>query len=183
MKKIFQKKNILKYKKGITVLIAALVASILLAIGLSIFNTTVKDLFFASTSKQSEIAFYAADTAAECAQYFDIGFPGQVFATSSIPIVPAPTSRFCVTFDITNPGQNASGSYWDPGTPTVSSATTKFKLHFPSPIKACAEVTVTKEGLPDGINSKTTISSFGYDTTCEKISNPRTVQRGIQFSY
>lgn len=179
MKKIFHKKKMQESKRGITVLIASLVASILLAIGLSIFSTTVKDLFFASTAKESEVAFYAADTAAECAQYWDIGFPGQVFPTSTDSTGGLPGQlKDCLGHDITDAGT----SHWtssDKATPPVVST---FWIHFTDPQKACGEVTVTKTPIGDGVNSKTTISSLGYDSDCGATSN-RTVQRGIEFSY
>ncbi|MDD5050417.1 MAG: hypothetical protein PHV93_01585 [Candidatus Pacebacteria bacterium] len=185
MKHFFQKKKTYLKRRGVTVLVASLVASILLAIGLSIFNTTVKDLFFAATAKESQIAFYAADTAAECAQYWD--YKGAIFATSSNSIqTVAGSGRTCVSSnqDIT------SGAKWVPTAHSSASPAyfdTQFQISFTTPNNACADVTVTKTALPDGINSATTISAYGYDTSCADVNsgnpNPRTVQRGVEFSY
>ncbi|MDD4989025.1 MAG: hypothetical protein PHV42_01175 [Candidatus Pacebacteria bacterium] len=173
MKTFFKKKKQYIKKQGITVLVASLVASILLAIGLSIFNTTVKDLFFASTAKESEIAFYAADTAAECAQYWDY-HGGGAFATSTQTVsTPIGGNTFvCSAQDITTSNWSAP----------VHTGVTIFRLNFPGNPIACADVTVTKTPSGDSVNSLTTISTFGYDGSCTSI-NSRTVQRGVQFSY
>lgn len=202
MKRFLEKIKEYKEKKGITVLIASLVASILLSIGLSIFYTTVKDLFFAATARESEIAFYAADAAAECAQYWD--FKGGVFATSSESIQVTSggveTRKFyCAGRDITesiSPLKNDEGA----GTPF---AETNFKIEFtssdqllngqPVPV-ACADVTVRKTGvLINGEgdlanpNSITTIDVLGRNSSCatwdDTSSSLRRVERGIKFSY
>ncbi len=196
MKKFFQKKKIYLKKQGITVLVASLVASILLAVGLSIFNTTLKDLFFAATARESEIAFYAADMGAECAQYWDI--QGGVFATStdSYLYTHHPTDKQCAGQDITTGGTGSTQANWNmvaAGSPP--SAVTTFRINITStstpPVQiACAEVTLTKKASSAGAqnltnpDSDTTISALGYSDTCSnKDANPRSVQRGVQFSY
>src|SRR3989338_2338056 len=57
---------------GFTLLLAALVGSIVLAIGSSIFVIAQKQLILSSIGRESQFAFYAADTGAECALYWDI---------------------------------------------------------------------------------------------------------------
>ncbi len=200
MKIFLEKIKACQKKQGITVLVASLVASILLAIGLSIFNTTVKDLFFAATAKESEIAFYAADAAAECTQYWD--FKGGVFATSSKSIQTPRGSQFnCLGYDITN----ATWILANDGGQLPPFEKTSFSIEFSSadlattttgnhsPI-ACADVTLRKDGVKDPVtgdtdfgnpNSITTISVLGHNTSCSgaDASSPRRVERGVQFSY
>ncbi len=62
-------------------LFAVLTSSVLLAIGLSIFSLTIKELALSSSGRESQAAFYAADSGIECGLYWDIS--QQVFATSS----------------------------------------------------------------------------------------------------
>jgi len=94
------KENILKTcvskKRGVTLLIAVLVASAFLTIGLAVFQRTYKELYFASFWKQTEKAFASADSGLECALYWDI------------PGVPATPSCFGLTISGWTPGSGGS---------------------------------------------------------------------------
>lgn len=57
---------------GFTLLLSVLIASLILTIGLSILNIAFKELTLSSSARESVIAFYAADSGAECALYWDI---------------------------------------------------------------------------------------------------------------
>ncbi|MEK7121026.1 MAG: pilus assembly PilX N-terminal domain-containing protein [Patescibacteria group bacterium] len=61
-----------KEKRGMTLLIAVLTAGVLLSISLSIFNIAIKEIIISSTGRESQVAFYAADSGIECALYWDI---------------------------------------------------------------------------------------------------------------
>jgi Tfp pilus assembly protein PilX len=63
----FFKKN----KKGFALLFSVLVSSLLLTIGLSIFNIALKELAISRASRQSIYAFYAADSGREYVLYRD----------------------------------------------------------------------------------------------------------------
>ncbi len=189
--KLYKKVFIVNGKRGVTVLIASLVASILLAIGLSIFNTTLKDLFFASTARDSGIAFYAADAAAECAQYWDYPKANMVdtFATSSASVKgttvgvniwdPTTGGRTC--------GNQSIANGWNAVT-TPTQAETTFTLIIPlggtnytSATVDVLKVTTTSPGNPAASTVKTTITAQGYSN--QSVSSTRTVQRGVQFTY
>ncbi|HUO56283.1 MAG TPA: pilus assembly PilX N-terminal domain-containing protein [Candidatus Paceibacterota bacterium] len=58
-------------KRGFALLIAAMVAAVVLLIASSIFDIAQKQVILASISQQSQYAFFAADTGAECALYWD----------------------------------------------------------------------------------------------------------------
>lgn len=62
-------------EKGATLLIAILMASVMLSIGLGVYQRTYKELHFASFWKQAQIAFAAADSGLECALYVDTHAP------------------------------------------------------------------------------------------------------------
>lgn len=66
---------------GFAMLFAVLTSSVLLSIGLSIFNLTIKELALSSSGRESQAAFFAADSGVECALYWDV--VGTAFATSS----------------------------------------------------------------------------------------------------
>lgn len=57
--------------RGFTLFYAMLISSLLLAVGLAIFNITYKEFLLTTGVRESENAFYAADSALECALYWD----------------------------------------------------------------------------------------------------------------
>lgn len=62
-----QKKN-----RGVVLLIAVLVSSVALAVGMGIYQRTYKELLFSTFWKQAQVAFSAADAGLECALYWDL---------------------------------------------------------------------------------------------------------------
>jgi hypothetical protein len=146
-------------KTGFAILYSVLIASILLSIGLAIFNLTIKELLLSSLGRDSQFAFYAADTGAECAFYWD--FNGNAFSTSS-PAV----SINCGDDDRTITSNDLGGGVYE----------RLFQMDF-SPEPYCITVSVKKYNAP----VKTVIESRGYNT-CDK-ANPRRVERAIRATY
>ena len=163
---------------GFTVLYAMLIAGMLLAVGMAIFEITYRETNFAIVARDSNLALYAADTGEECALYWDYQYSGaanfnsgSIFATSSNSDQLPNTGAFCAGADII--------PTW--GTPIRASgaATTTFLVHIPN---ACAEVVVAKYGIP----LRTTITSRGYNTpTCPSEDNSVTnrIERALQANY
>ncbi len=58
-------------QRGFTLLIAIVLSSVMLALALALMDVTYKQVLLASTAKQSQFAFYAADTGLECILYYD----------------------------------------------------------------------------------------------------------------
>ena len=75
-------------QRGFTLLISIVLASIALAIGLALADIAYKQVVLSSTAKQSQTAFYNADSAMECALYYDQRFaafnPGTSYPAGSI---------------------------------------------------------------------------------------------------
>lgn len=150
-------------QKGFTLFIAIIVMGTLLLISTGVINLAVKQAFITNSGRESQVAFYAADTGMECALYWDVKNPSgdqSAFATST-------------TSDITcNQDANNPGNQWTVGGASVS---TIDSIEFlPDPY--CAKVTVTKNN--DGT---TQIESLGYNT-CDS-SNPRRVERAVRATY
>jgi hypothetical protein len=155
-------KNIL-YKKGFTLFFALLTASLALAIGLAIYDITLRELTLSEVATQSQYAVYAADSGAECALYWDNkyttgntnGGSNSAFATSSadneVPITGG--GVICGGQDIV-----AAGSW--PQASDASDATTTFMLGTVGSQAPCASVYVYKSGSP----SITNVVSYGYNT-------------------
>lgn len=61
-------------QRGFTLLIAVILASVLLTVGIALLDIAYKQVILSSSAKQSQYAFYAADAALECALYYDQRF-------------------------------------------------------------------------------------------------------------
>jgi Tfp pilus assembly protein PilE len=57
--------------RGFTLLISVILSSVILSVGLALADVAYKQVVLASTARQSQYAFYAADSALECALYWD----------------------------------------------------------------------------------------------------------------
>ena len=141
--------------KGITLFIAIVITGTLLLIATGMVNLAVRQSLISGSGRDSQMAFYAADTGMECALFWDVKNPtGQsAFATST-------------GSQISCNGQNMV---------VGGTSQSVFAFNF-SPDPYCASVTVTKS--PSGA---TTIESKGYNT-CD-LANPRRVERAVRASY
>ncbi|MSR87891.1 MAG: hypothetical protein EXS69_01850 [Candidatus Zambryskibacteria bacterium] len=163
MKKNFQF-SIFNFQKerGFTLFIAVVITGTLLLISTGIINLAVKQSFISNSGKESQMAFYAADTGIECALYWDVKNPTGIsaFATSTGSTI------YC------NRDGNNPSNQWVVGGSTVSIIN---KITFlPDPY--CTIVTVTKVD-----NGTTKIESLGYNT-CDGVSGRR-VERAVRASY
>lgn len=171
--KLFFQDTKMGTERGFTLLLAALVASIVLALGSSIFTIAKKQITLSSLGRDSQFAFYAADTIAECALYWDVRF--QRFATSS-----ASAAMQAIQCD----GVSVTPTLVDS---TPSSATSYFKITIftkdengVAQAGNCAEVTLIKSPTAPF----TTIHADGYSSECNTLtSSGRTLQRSIEIVY
>lgn len=60
--------------RGFTLLIAIILASVALVVGLALADIAYKQVVLSSTARNSQVAFYRADSAMECALYWDQQF-------------------------------------------------------------------------------------------------------------
>lgn len=158
--------------QGFTIFYAVLVTSLALAIGLAIYDLTVRELQLSATANESQQAIYAADSGAECALYWDIDCSvsgcsaGSAFPTSTQSTVPSSgAGLWCQGQDLT--------TSWDTSQMTASAATTTFKVTGGS---VCATVVVAKYGTP----THTSVTSYGY-FNCS--GGTGQVQRALQVNY
>lgn len=163
-----------KSSRGFTLLLSVLIASLLLAIGLAIFNIILKEVLLSSIGRESQFAVYAADSGTECALYWDV--VQRSFATSSASTPPA-SGVLCNGVDIAAAGNpDGAGGPWSVTNLTPTGAQTRFRFAFP-PEPYCTIVTVTKTANP----TRTTVESRGYNT-CDT-GNPRRVERAFRVRY
>lgn len=167
-------------QRGFTLFFAILVGSLALAVGLAIYDLTVRELQLSAVATQSQYAIYAADTGAECALYWDSKcslagcVAGSAFATSSN----TNGGTFPPAAGINCNNQVLSVA---PAQTGASAATTTFTMFVSnqtlvSGTTTCASVTLSKSGNP----AQTLIVSHGYNT-CQ--SGPLQLERVLQVTY
>jgi Tfp pilus assembly protein PilX len=142
-----------KKQNGFALLFTILVVSVLLAISLSISNITLRELVLSSATRDSHVAFYAADTALECALYIDAkknALPVTGSPASISPVVPIPS---CAKLD--------------------TQTATKVSFKNPDTSQYCFSFTVEKTTF-------TKIEARGYNTCTDSL---RRVERGVRISY
>jgi Tfp pilus assembly protein PilX len=127
----------MKKQNGFVILFAVLIASIILLIGVGMFRISVKESILSSTARESTKAFFAADSAIECALFADI--KTDAFPT---PLSPSIVSVSCDGNDYGVAGPS-NGEY-------------KFKVGFEN--GTCARVTIDKSLTP-----QVEITASGYN--------------------
>lgn len=152
---------IMNAKRGFTLLLAVLVSSILLALGLAIYNVTAKQVILSSAGRESQFAFYAADTGIECTLYWD--YQQNAFSTTS------PRAQIAC-------GATPNAVVTSSGSGDTFTRTFSFSMSSTNPTP-CASVTVTKISS----TQKTTVEALGYNT-CDT-TNPRRTERAIRVRY
>lgn len=160
-----------KNQKGFTLLLAALVASIVLALATSIFGLVQKELTLSSLGRDSQYAFYTADTAAECALYWDVRYRyfGLIEPTGEVPTPVCGGRPICLdeyeTDSCTRSGESGQ----------------EMSFRF-EPNGLCADVFVTKTILGEAV--RTIIHADGYSRACEFLDNSsRVLQRSVELQY
>ena len=152
--------------RGFAMLFSVLISSLLVVIGLSIFNITLKELTISTSARESQIAFYAANSGMECALYWDL--KENAFAKSTddyarvASMTPQPT---CNGFDINN-------SPYKSGQKIITSTS---DIQVTDSSGSCFDITITKEEK-SGV-METTIESQGKNI-CG--TTGRRVERGLR---
>lgn len=209
MKKLYahkeNKNSAQKTNSGFTLFIALIVSSLLLAIGFSLSTIILKQLVFANSGKESQLAFYAADSGAECALYWDRkNIDGLTDFNGAFSIASSTFDDiFCGTGGPTNTTAQVGSFQRFPDIPNQQATTTFYVDYSDSdPLnpnhQACAKVTVfkwidTTSGIPV---EKTQIESRGYNVPlnngtvgptgnaiCDYTASNRVVERAVRLDY
>lgn len=166
-------------------LFAVLTSSLLVAIGVSIFNISLKELMIATTAQDSQKAYYAADSAEECALYWDLkmgAFPA-CLNNNCDRNNPSDVSTTTPQSNIKCNGNNVSLYFNKPDNLTFSTSTVKF-FKYGTITEPESDISIRKEFIPAAApynydRIKTTITSQGHNTGILG----RRVERGIIQSY
>jgi Tfp pilus assembly protein PilE len=154
MKKFF--KN-LKKEKGFALIFTIMIVSVVSIVSAGIINSSYKQLILSSLAKDSQVAFYMADTASDCALYADL------------------VEIYNGTFNITGSTWNCAGY----SLRVINLGVGGYNLLSPTSAASsgepCFDIYITKNA------GNTEISARGYNT-CNK-SSPRVVEREIEVNY
>jgi hypothetical protein len=172
-----------KEKKGFAVLFSVMLASFLITLGISIFSISLKEIMITTSTRDSQIAYYAADSARECVLYADVkkgSFPpcfdnegnfidctGQTIPNINPTVV---CNGISETVPFTHPPYLSSSVYY-----TGESVIPDFFKYSSEINSPRADIKITKEYSPGG-SIKTTIESYGHNTGVLG----RRVERGIR---
>jgi len=151
--------------RGFTLFMAVIVMGTLLLVAVGIVSLAVRQILISSSARESQYAFYAADTGIECALYWDVQNPSGVSAFS--------TSTSSTNITCNGP------SLLPVGGGGSSMPTSTFAFTFSPNEPYCATVAVNKKYVSNVL--VTTIESKGYNT-CDT-SNPRRVERAVRVTY
>lgn len=181
--------------RGVVILFAVLMVSAILAISLTLFNITYKQLVLSQVAQESKYATYAADSARDCAIHWD------VFADSTLN----PFGYYNQVDDKFEYGRASTifcnGEDWlvenkNNCTDGYSECVSEFNVSYQIPNEIpggglfggkelCANVVVTKETSSGGV---TRIEASGYNMAgdedqCPEAVTNRTVERIIATEY
>ncbi|KKS11174.1 hypothetical protein A2643_01835 [Candidatus Nomurabacteria bacterium RIFCSPHIGHO2_01_FULL_39_220] len=164
--------KIKKLKSGFVILFAVTLSALLLSIAIGVTNIAFKELRFGTNARDTNDAFFAADTGIECALIYDKSTTG-LFVHN--PPISSSFSITCNNRPITV--TENSTSYWTFHVPGLGSTT-----------QSCAIVTVDKTDPGDSTTVPVfVITSKGYNTGSQNnnFCNPPTnaVERQLEVRY
>ena len=161
----FQSRAAAQPQRGFTILLAALIASLVLALGISVFSIAQKQLILSSTGRNSQLAFYAADTGAECALFWDM---------RNMAFDPGAETQLTPIGCDGDLGITVTHTDLPPGNPTD-----RYEFDF-DPNGYCVQVTVEK----NTVHPRTRIHADGFSVPCADIdTSSRALQRSVELTY
>ncbi len=149
----------MRQPRAFTMLMSVLISGILLAIGYEIYNLAIKDVNLSSSGRESQFAFFAADTGIECALWADTKL--DAFATSSVI-----TDLDCGTATSTLSRESVNDDYITTFDVTTGGGSRT----------QCTTIIVTRSQP-----KSTVIESFGHNT-CD-LTNELRLERAIRVTY
>jgi len=151
--------------RGFTLLVSIILATVAVTLGVSLLDISYKQVVLSSTAKQSQYGFYAADSAMECALYWDQKF--NAFRYTS----PLPSSQIkCQGNSIL---AYSTGTF---GSGASQHRKTEFSVRCGTGSTSNGKVTVYKY-----TSGATTMYANGFSSCLS--SDPRRVERGLKVFY
>lgn len=153
-------------QNGFAMLFTVLIVSIILSLAVGIASITFKQNLLSSIAKDSQVAFFAADSGVECALYNDLIYNSAYYPRGTDPSLVPPNLAFpCPGMTFAIDLSSSANSYF------------VYKEIPADPKKPCRVIAFDKRAV--GMNK---IQSRGY-SVCD--NSPRQVERAleVQFQY
>lgn len=172
-------RKINEVERGSVLLITMVIITMILTLGAGMISIATKQTILSSIGRESQKAFYAADSGIECVLYWELqSVDSFQFATSSDSSVNPPSGDFCGGQDMS---PAAGFTTWSVSA-DATSATTTFLISAWSEdyssldmFNPCVKVVLEKRG------ASTEVLSTGYNT-CDTTSGRR-VSRAVHINY
>lgn len=191
-------------QSGFVLVYAVFLSGIILTIGLGSLGLVLRGFQLSTTSRDSQKALFAADSAVECVVYWDFHFdeaglsqspfavssssagilPGEVSCNGQDITVAAPagreqnlSSQMCESGG-TNVPSDAQFPFFEERVPDESTIVV-FDLHFDNQAYAAVTVERSEALLEDGVNTRISACGFNHDDP----NFSRRVERGVTFQY
>ncbi|MCC6323258.1 pilus assembly PilX N-terminal domain-containing protein [Candidatus Nomurabacteria bacterium] len=169
MKNFLRKKNkkvlALSLSKGYALLFTMVIVSVIMVIATGISRSISKQLILSATALNSQIAFYEADTAGECALYASqvkiLNLIVDPFTLKGTLDCGQAENGNTITLDVTETGAGSN----------IYNLIPDLSLRGP-----CFNIEVDESGIPS------TIKAYGYNI-CNLPTNNNLVERGIEIEY
>lgn len=161
-------------KKGFVLLYAVLAVTVILAVGLLLTNIITKQILLSTTGRDSQFAYYAADSMRECVFYWHIekGAFGYIEENNFInkdysnPVQTVPYTINCFDKDI-EVNDNSGGNFELAPINITSGSKTM-----------CVKGNITRN-LTANPGEQTEIRVSGYNVDCDNTNSLRAVERTV----
>jgi hypothetical protein len=184
-------------KQGFALLMTLIVVTVVISIGLSVLDLSIKQVRLSTNARDSEIAFHAANAGMECARFVrrssnDSMEGGDPISPNCFSASPSPNT---VTGVISNSNGEAYiydyAFSWGGAAPRCSQITTLVASSSPLGTGlVIPNMTTLVPGYPSGSTKTcaagercTVISVRGYNKTCNNVASYGTVQREVLLQF
>ena len=159
-------------KRGFTLLLSALLASLMMALGIAMFTIAQKEIRLSSIARDSQFAFYAADAGAECALYLHYVYDAFATSTTFTDTTKIKCDNTALLDLASGLSKTALGGTYD--------TTFRYDMSGGDGKQYCVSVKVTRN---DSSYPHTRIHSLGYNTSCSaRSSSTRLLERAVQLN-
>lgn len=187
-------------KNGFALLLTLVVVSVVLAIGLTLVDITLKQLTLSGTGRESEIAFHAAHAGAECAGYAATNNPPADFVGYP-PASPPDLNCFAGVLESSSSGYGPEGpsdrvhhyeyEYDWSDTANNIGRCTQIDYYVFDAVTDTADISYNISAFDPGVDEEceanrycTFVLSRGYNRACSDIGGgQRVIQREVLLSF
>lgn len=174
-----------KNKEGLSLVIALLVATVALAIGLSLLDVTLRQFILSSVARDSEISFHAAYAGIECARFQDVRNNAYAVPHSGVSVG-------CMgTTDTSSAADSGDEQLFEYQWGNDSVACTQVSMYKFDATSAAQTIPGALIGGDTPIDNRlcnvgfvcTVAQARGYNVACSDVGAARTVEREVVIIY